>query len=423
MVSSHTLQTQQNRRSIPGNRHTHEFKTRCSILMAVLVILTALLMERPLFSLQAEPLTESETGRQRIYIPAKICGQCHQEIFKTWSLSMHAHSMDDPIFESTYALVYTRTGGQAKKFCLRCHAPTVLLTKDFDQELEITREGVTCDFCHAVKDVDLSGRASPMAMNPLLSKAGVDWKRDRTYHDIKKNPVLASSEFCAGCHEYSDENGVSLLGTYTEWKKSPYAGQGIPCQSCHVPHAEGKVKDPRMRMFKDSLSGGIHSKDAPPVKTEHEHDDIVTRLEKVERRGGNLTVVVSLTNTGSGHKLPTGIPSRNLVLICEVKTVPDGKTVIRQKVYRKKLVDQETGEEFSGDADLMWKPARFVEDNRISPHETRTETFRFMVVPDKDVIVKAYVNYLYQPVLIQKTEMKIEMSGDQKEVPAIHDKH
>ncbi|MEK6777885.1 MAG: multiheme c-type cytochrome [bacterium] len=391
--------------------------------MTVLVILTVLLMERPLFTLQASPLTEAAAGSQRIYIPAKICGQCHHEIFKTWSLSMHAHAMDDPIFESTYALAYTQTGGKAKKLCLRCHAPTVLLTKDFDQELEITREGITCDFCHAVKDVDLSRRDSPMVMNPLLSKADMNWKRDRTYHDIKKNPVLASSEFCAGCHEYSDENGVSLLGTYTEWKKSPYAGQGISCQGCHIPHAEGKVNDPRMLMFKDSLSGGVHSKDAPPVKTEHEHDDIVTRLENVERKGGNLTVVVSLTNTGSGHKLPTGIPSRNLVLICEVKTVPDGKTVIRQKVYRKKVVDQKTGEEFSGDADLMWKPGRLVEDNRLAPHETRTETFRFMVIPDKDVIVKAYVNYVYQPVLIQKTEMKIQMSGDQKEVPAIHDKH
>lgn len=343
--------------------------------------------------------------------PARVCGECHKEIYETWRLSMHAHAMDDPIFEATYAMAYTRTRGEAKRLCLRCHAPTTGLTRDFDQEREITREGVTCAFCHAVSTVDLSRPENPFVFTPLRNE-----NKGRSLPGRKHPGVLASSEFCAGCHEYISPTGTVLMGTYSEWRHSPYPNQGIQGQNCHAPHEEGRVRNQGVTLFREALTTGIGPAGMPSMKTGHQ--EILTRLKKVERKGGNLAVTVQITNVGSGHRIPTGIPSRSLMLVCEVKTGPEGKTMVRQKIYRKKVVDRQTGKEFEDDSDLMRRPARLLEDTRLAPFETRTEEFKFMVVPDKDLVVKAYVNYVYQPVLLRKTEMKIQMSGDQKEVPA-----
>ncbi len=90
----------------------------------------------------------------------------------------------------------------------------------------------------------------------------------------------------------------------------------------------------------------------------------------------------------------------------------------RQKIYRKQLEDLETGRAFPDDSDLMLKPCRVVEDNRLMPQETRTEEFKFLVSPGQDLTVRAHAKYLYHPLLIQKTEMTIQLGGDERSVPA-----
>ncbi len=355
---------------------------------------------------------------QKVYIPAKVCRECHQEIYSMWKQSMHAHAVDDPIFVATYVLSYLRTAGEAGRLCLRCHAPTTGLTRDFEQALEITKEGITCDFCHSVVDVDLSRPENPFRINPTVAKPGADWKRDRSFHDYKRPDVLGNSEFCAGCHEYTSVNGVSLIGTYSEWKTSTFSTEGIQCQDCHMPLLEGGVKDHRLSRVSAAPGHG----NGPSVSTllKNDHEKIQTRLIRVDRKGGNLSVVVELGNLAVGHKTPTGIPSRSLVLVCEVKTIPDGETMIRKKVYRKKVVDLKSREEFEDDSYLLLKESLILDDNRLMPGETRTEEFKFMIPPDKKVRIKAYLTYHYEPVLVQKTQMNIHVSGDEKEVPAVH---
>jgi hypothetical protein len=329
-----------------------------------------------------------------------------------WQESMHAHAMDDPIFQATYALAYMKTGGKARKLCLKCHAPTTLLTGDFDQKLAITGEGVTCDFCHSVSAVDLANGSDPFHLRPgfAVQEGG------GLVHSSKNSPVLSASEFCAGCHEYTGENGVSLMGTYSEWRESLYRLQQVQCQDCHMRITPERIKDHRMLRFPGPLSESAQAAGRELSGTDD--GTLRTRVGRVVRKGGNLSVFVEVTNGGAAHMIPTGMPSRSLVLTCEVETSPGGQIMTRQKVYRRRLEDLQTRQTFPDDSDLMLKPCRVVDDNRLMPQESRLEEFKFLVSPNQALTVRAYAKYRYYPLLIQRTEMTIQLSGDEKRVPA-----
>ncbi len=374
----------------------------CGPVRIVLVILVALLLSGRAWGAAAE----------NSFVSARVCGECHPEQYRMWQESMHAHAMDDPIFQATYALAYMKTGGEAKELCLRCHAPTTALTGDFDQKLAITGEGVTCDFCHSVSAVDLTKGADPFQLRPGFAVN----EGSGPAHSRKRSPVMGASEFCAGCHEYTEENGVALLGTYSEWRESLHRLQQVQCQDCHMRITPERVTDHRMLRFPGPL---LESKPAAAGESLDGNDGTLrTRVARVERKGGSLSVFVEVTNGSAAHMIPTGMPSRSLVLTCEVETTPDGQIMTRQKLYRRRLEDLQTGRKFPDDSDLMLKPCRVVDDNRLMPQESRLEEFKFLVSPNRALTVRAYAKYLYYPLLIQRTEMTIQLSGDEKRVPA-----
>jgi hypothetical protein len=54
-------------------------------------------------------------------------------------------------------------------------------------------------------------------------------------------------------------------------------------------------------------------------------------------------------------------------------------------------------------------------DNRIFPKETRKEKFVFYIPESNKASVFVWVDYLYTPMILQETEMRVEMSRDQAE--------
>ncbi len=352
---------------------------------------------------------------RKALIPARVCGQCHPRIYAMWKESMHAHSSDDPIYETSFAQAYLASGEKAKKLCMRCHAPTTLLTRDYSKRLPITDEGVTCDFCHSVSGLDLGNSEDPFFINREMFK-GTDWRQGRPFHDRWIPDVLRQSRFCAACHEYTALNGVTLLGTYSEWKAGPFARENTSCQGCHMASVDGAPRDHRMVRF--GKGGSTDAGLGTSSSLKGVAGDLKVRVGRVDRDGGHLTVRVQILNTGCGHRVPTGMPSRSLILICEVRSKGMGKVLTRSKVFRKRLIDQETGKDFTDDAGVFLRPGRILQDNRLLPGERRTVAFKFPIVPKKELQVKAYVNYLYQPVLMQKTEMVIHGSGDEIRIGA-----
>jgi len=346
------------------------------------------------------------------FTSSQICGKCHADIYNSWKESMHSMAATDPIFKASYIMAHYKNYEKAQKLCLSCHAPTTRVTKDYNLESPLTSEGITCDFCHSVKEVNLAHPDDPFILDLGRVKYGPNKKGDVRVHDIKYSPLHMSAEFCAACHEYRP-NGVPVMTTYTEWKEGPYAEKGIQCQYCHMPKARGQIAtdvtgSKGKKVFSHNLAGG-HSisqlKKAVEVK-----------IAKVVRKKDRMTIYVDVTNSGSGHRVPTGIPTRKLLLFCEVRAV--GGKVYKEKIVYEKAIFDKNDKELVHDEDIMLGlGATIVKDNRIFPKETRKETFTFYLSNKNDAQVVVWADYLYEPLVPQAIEMRIEMDRDEKISP------
>src|SRR5437867_7974065 len=99
----------------------------------------------------------------------------------------------------------------------------------------ISREGITCDCCHAVAEVDLQ-KVPPLDLKPGQVKRGPFEYAGRIQgHATAYSPLHKSSPLlCASCHEFKNANGVLVLSNYSEWKDGPYPARGVSCQDCHM---------------------------------------------------------------------------------------------------------------------------------------------------------------------------------------------
>ena len=241
------------------------------------------------------------------------CKECHQEIFDRWKNSTHALSIEDPIFKAAYMEAYLLTKGEVKLNCLRCHAPAVLINKDFDMEKDITKEGVTCDICHSITKIDLADRRAPFKFESRGVKRGPLPDVLSPAHKTELSTLFKSAELCAGCHEYVNDAGVKVLGTYSEWKESPYAAEGKQCQDCHMPLIAGRVVKDKIKSSNRKL---VNLHDISAGHSEEQLKKAVkVELKNISADKDFVVISVDITNVGSGHMVPTGISRRKLALI------------------------------------------------------------------------------------------------------------
>ncbi len=346
------------------------------------------------------------------FTSSKVCAKCHSQIFKTWKESMHAMSTSDPIFRASYMEAHYKSGGKAEQICLRCHAPTTKFTHGYNLDVGATSEGLTCDFCHSLKDVDLSNQEYPFILDLGLTKYGPNKGGKVKVHKVAYSPLHLSSKICASCHEYTP-NGLPVMSTYSEWKKSVYAEENKPCQSCHMPKMKADGADssskPGEKVVSHKLAGGLSI-----IQLEKAID---LKIASVQRGKDRITVNVNVTNRGSGHRVPTGMSTRKLMLYCEVRI--SGGKVYRDKVVYEKVIFDKDGFELTRDADIMLGMGTSIaKDNRIFPKETRKERFVFYLPANQKANISVWIDYLYQPVIMQKTDMRIEINRDRAVISA-----
>lgn len=340
---------------------------------------------------------------------SKDCRECHEEIYDHWKNAMHSMSIEDPIFKASFMEAYFNTAGEAKYNCLRCHAPVALINNDYDLKNEITKEGVSCDFCHSIKKVNLNNKDNPFEFETGDIKWGPLSNVDSPAHSTKPSSLFKSSELCSGCHEYVNDKGVKILGTYSEWKASSYAAEGTHCQDCHMPLIPGKIVKPEIKTSSQKQIN-LHAISAGH-STEQLRKAITVDIKTVNREGDFIEVIVDVTNTGSGHMVPTGIPARKLILYVELRA--PNEYFSQQRVYQRILVD-ESGSEIKKECEIFLKAAKISFDNRIKPRETRTERFVFAQPRNKKVTITARMDYLYKTQVLSPTEMRVKMAEDSK---------
>jgi len=308
------------------------------------------------------------------YGSARDCGRCHQTIHTYWSESQHARSATSPVYLSALAAAVEGASDKsaARRDCVWCHAPTALTTGDYALQRPITREGVSCDFCHTVADVDLSRPDHPFDLRPGNVKRGPLEYAKSPAHETAYSPLhKASPLLCASCHEFTNARGVAVLSTYSEWTAGPYPARGQTCQECHMPLVPGttvvEALGPTQRRI--NLHRLVGGSAASRIR-----GGLDLRFGSVAVTAGSADVEVVVANTGVGHSAPGGLSTKSLVLAVGVDAGPGDLVNRRERIYRRELKDAE-GRVLATVPDLFLRAASVGVDTRIKQKESRSERF------------------------------------------------
>ena len=322
------------------------------------------------------------------YVSSKNCGACHDVMYKAWADSPHARSAQSPAFLETLRRVVEAAPdkGAARQGCVWCHAPTTILTGDLELQQPISREGVTCDFCHTVADVDLEKEGTPFVLKPGPVKRGpFEYASKIQGHEAAYSALhRASPLLCASCHEFRNARGVPVLSNYSEWKDGPYPARGVACQDCHmalVPGAPARGAAPKSGLRVVNLHRLVGGSAISQLAR-----GLDLKIESVAIAGGTAEVAVVVTNVAAGHSIPGGLSTKSLVLAVAAEGA-DGRLENRQeRVYRRELKD-DRGIVVETVADMFLKAATVGSDTRIKPKESRRERFGVTVPPGARAIV------------------------------------
>jgi len=309
--------------------------------------------------------------------------------------------MESRLFQESLTFAEGDFGADIRKTCLGCHAPIAVKTGDLRLEKKVSWEGVTCDYCHSVRDVSL-GEPPKVVLTFAPVKSG-PWKDSvSTAHGVAYSPLHASSRMCATCHEYKNAAGLPVLTTYSEWKTSSFASQGKQCQSCHMYRVAGDVVDPRVARTPHAQVN-LHQ-----MPGSHSLDQL-NRAIKAQlfawREGDDVRVKVDLTNQLAGHYMPTGSPLRQLVLEVRAESY-SGSQFHEERILTRKVADQH-GTLLGREHFVFVKGAKVVSDTRLAPGEKRSETFLFAMPAGRQAQIKATLVYVYSPMARTQAQQRI----------------
>jgi hypothetical protein len=238
-------------------------------------------------------------------------------------------------------------------------------------------DGVSCTVCHQIAPDRLGTRegfngqfvvappagGSRRAFGPFDPDAG----RRRIMHSVTgfeqtQATHIRDSELCATCHTLMTEAfgpDGKVIGSlpeqmnYQEWRHSAFFQERRSCQSCHMPIVEGPVRvssvlgEHRPSLSRHAFVGGnafmlrLMSRyraelgvNATPGELDAmaratvrqlERDTATVAIENGARSDATVVFDVVVTNL-TGHKFPTGYPSRRAWLHVTVQDLA-GKTV------------------------------------------------------------------------------------------------
>ena len=336
--------------------------------------------ERKLPSINPHGFTKSE-----------VCGECHQAIHAVWQGSLHANSWKNGVFQAAYRRAQNAFGVERSRVCQSCHAPTVRHSKDYDVAEDVTAEGITCDFCHSVRSVDLDASEDPIRLDVGSVKYGPLKHAQSPAHKIVNSELHTRSEFCAPCHEYRNRHGLKILGTYSEWKASSYAKRGKQCQDCHMPLVSGRVvaldvkEDTPKSVNLHDVSG---SHDLERVR-----QAIGLKLMGTAWIGKRVWVEANVANKGSGHCFPTGLPMHRAIL--EVVLREGAREVGRREIVFEMVTMDGRGRPIEKEHRVFFEAVKIRSDNRLRPEEVRTVTVPFRDVEASSLLVSVSLFYQY----------------------------
>jgi hypothetical protein len=263
-----------------------------------------------------------------------------------------------------------RAAGQPAK--IFAHLPIGAGSSEDDR---LAADGVSCTVCHQIGAEGLGARASftggfvispptPAGERRMFGPFEVDTgrkslMRSATGMTPADAPHIRDSELCATCHTlFTKALGPrgQVVGElaeqvpYLEWRQSAFVAEKRSCQSCHMPVVAAPTRissvlgDEREGMGRHTFLGGNffmlrmlnryrgelgvealpQELDAAAQATivQLQQDTATVSVDHASMTGGRLEVEIRVRNL-TGHKLPTGYPSRRAWLHVTVRDRED----------------------------------------------------------------------------------------------------
>jgi hypothetical protein len=302
----------------------------------------------------------SRASRERVFVRSAVrCGECHGSMESQWASSAHARAATSPGYRAMRALA-----GATAPDCARCHEPLAAYVQADDPALAAAAaEGVTCDVCHTIAEVELGqGSASfTMRVDSRAKYGPLCDAEDHYFHTMACSELHQTAELCGACHwlvlSAGRDEPLPVYTTYAEWKQGPYAARGVTCQGCHMPGRRGEV----------AVGAGERQ-----VVSEHGFLDrdlrgraAVLALRIEPDASGAVRIEYEIHNSGAGHSIPTGSPARRLVLRVRATDASGRVTGQVAASFGRVLVDA------AGTIVPFVRAVRVAQDSRIAAGERR----------------------------------------------------
>ncbi len=294
-------------------------------------------------SMPLEPTLDSSA-----FMGSQTCGGCHTRHYQEWSTSMHSYSMVDPVYRAAVKVRQEDRNGLEDKFCLQCHTPIGVRSGDiqpgFDfEELEsISLEGVNCETCHSVREVQRPFNAGLVMDVGGAFKGPIADPVSNPIHETEYSELFESSKLCASCHDVVEVSGLNLERPYEEWLQSPAAQEGIECQSCHMPTYRGKSTNtaPERDLHEHHFVGVDLPLEEGFLPNQAAYDELHDRIANLldsaatislsaeaAHQGEQLDLFVSIHNNIVAHNIPTGSTFNRQVWLEVIATDADNNVL------------------------------------------------------------------------------------------------
>ncbi len=320
-----------------------------------------------------------------------VCGECHQAIHAVWRQSLHANSWSNGVFQAALRRSKETYGEEKSRLCFSCHAPTVRHGNDYAVEESITKEGITCDFCHSIHAVELADPGDPIRFTVGRTKYGPLRHAQSPAHQIVDSELFKRSEFCATCHEYKNSHGVTVLGTFSEWKSSSHAERGTQCQDCHMPLVPGRTVSLDVKSETDGMVNVHNISGSHDI--ERVRKAITLDFAGYEWVSDKVLVFLKVANEGGGHCFPTGLPMHRAVL--EVRLLKGGELIGQREIPFEVVMLDDGGRPLRREHEVFIGAAKVRSDTRLKPNEVRTIEVSFRDIKASRLVVTASLFYEY----------------------------
>ncbi|MFK7738772.1 MAG: multiheme c-type cytochrome [Planctomycetota bacterium] len=299
----------------------------------------------------------------------------------TWQASLMANAFRDPYFRAQLEKESAAAGEAAQELCLRCHTPLVHHEAKRDGrplprlatavEEMAADDGVSCTACHMMSPDKLGEPESYSGLQSYTDERVIYGPFDDVLaqpmqslvaYTPKKGEHIRSSAMCATCHTlHTEHHGAKFAEQtpYYEWRNSEFNDEREghdpdktrSCQECHMPEVgtmriarspmgfDFRGTKPREGVRSHAFIGGnalmldllrehgdelyVEAEpeqfEALAAATRHQlrHDTATVAVSELARVNGRLDFSIDVQNL-TGHKFPTGYPSRRAWLHIEV---------------------------------------------------------------------------------------------------------